>query len=98
MVAAVEASTCVATDVVGLDHPQPEAVLRDQLVASAVVGPALLTPVDATHRENGWLVEEGNRPPVLLLAVLDDERERLVVGVDRECSRTAVSSWISDEP
>lgn len=98
MISAVEASTCVATDFAGLDHPQPETVLRNQLVASAVVGPALLTSGDTAHREDGWLVEESDWSLMLLLAVFDDECEGFVVGVNREGSRTAVSSGVADEP
>lgn len=69
---------------------------RDEVVASLVVDAALLTAVDAADGHAICLVEELHRLVVLQLSVFDDEVELLVVGIDRELPRSAVTRWVTD--
>lgn len=79
-----------------MTRPTAESVSRDEVVASLVVDAALLTAVDAADGHAICLVEELHRLVVLQLSVFDDEVELLVVGIDRELPRSAVTRWVTD--
>ena len=85
-------------EVGGRDDDQPQAVLRDQGVAKAVVPLTLEASVHAADREAIRLVEMGHRTVVLELAVFHDQVRLGPKAIDGEPGSSSAPPGVAQEP
>lgn len=71
---------------------------RDELLATQVVQPALLAPVNTTHSHPVRLVEMGGSTVMLQLSVLNDEPVARPIPIDRQPAAGATLPSITQEP